>query len=129
MSLFKWAKIPVAKPLARTQRLLATTSHRNRSEKSLKVKEQLATKDNIAELNNLIVIVRKGLGLSDTKFAKLLGVSTRMLRHYKTKKHIPSRKTARRILELERLTRNKVVVIRNKTTMLKPKMINIIYIS
>lgn len=137
-----WAKPPQIREKSRNERFQelikeARFSHRTlesaSNQKKLLARDRRAKalRDNneLQELFNWMFEIQKALKLKDYEFATRLQISPRMLIHYKKRDgHFPSKRVFRKLLELERLCRNRVTIIKDKLTFTKSKAINTVVI-
>jgi len=128
----------LAKPLTRNQRFTQILTKLNSKPKNGRVmsrsakiweKKQraklIASNPDLIELFDLFEEVQKSLNLNDREFARELGVQPRMLYYYKSREgHVPSLAIFRRLLELEKLCRSKIVVTKKIISFVQAKPIH-----
>lgn len=136
-------KVLPVKPPTRNQRFLAALE-RNHSKKkqggsaSTEKKQQKLRERKLEiqqdadrlELLEWIIEIQSLLKLSNKEFAIALGISEKSLQHYRLKVgYLPSKKTFRKLLELEKLTKISIVVKKNRNLLVKRKAMHTIVIN
>lgn len=74
------------------------------------------------EVLDWITEIQRALGYTDEVFAQAVGVSKKTIQNWRNKVgYLPSIKNFKRLLQLEKLTRASVVILKNKNYFIKEK--------
>lgn len=129
------SKVEEAKSLTRNQRFKAALA-RNHSKikqegkgswqkKKVKLRERrfdIQEDTDRLELLNWIIEIQTKLGYTNKQFAEALGVSTKTITNWRTKiGHLPTMDNFKKLLQLEKLTRNSITIIKNRNNIIKRK--------